>query len=169
MGNSRLSNLARILHLVSVLALFALPAIFGLVLYWVAIDPSLFPLPDDAADKPYFGASVMVGLLPLALLMWPLNQLRKLFASYRDGEILTEGSARLILAAGKGLAWVALLGIAVQPVQSALASYDGDGGQVAISIGTAEVGFLFVAGLLTLVGWAMAEAARQAEENRSFV
>ena len=40
---------------------------------------------------------------------------------------------------------------------------------ISVGIGHAEIGFLLVAGLLTVIGWAMTEAARQAEENRAFV
>ena len=38
-----------------------------------------------------------------------------------------------------------------------------------VGISHSDIGFLLLAGLLTVIGWAMSDAARAADENRAFV
>jgi hypothetical protein len=114
---------------------------------------------------------VAVGLLPAAVLFWALDLLRRLFRLYKSGEVLTENAAILIRQTGKAMLLLALLKIVVHPVQTLLLTWQSPPGSrmVSIAIGQAEIGFLLLAGLLTVIGWAMTEAARVAEENRSFI
>lgn len=172
MNDPRVTRLAGILHAVSLVFLVLIPVSVAGVVLLVALGTASFLVPEGvSATGLYLWAGVAVGFLPVLALLWVLDTLRTLFACYREGDVLTAQSAHLILRAGKGLIWLAALNVAVQPFASVLLSWQAPPGQreLAIGIGQAEIGFLFVAGLLTLIGWAMSEAARQADENKAFV
>lgn len=172
MNDQRITRLAGLLHGLTIAALIVIPifAVGFLVLLSAGFLTTI--LPDEIlATGVFLWAGIAVGFIPVLALLWVLNALRQLFERYRDGDVLTQPSAALILKAGKGLIWLAGLNIAVQPVTSVLLSWQAPPGQRALSvgIGQAEIGFVFAAGLLTLIGWALTEAARQADENKGFV
>ncbi|MGR3515275.1 MAG: hypothetical protein ACU0GG_21130 [Paracoccaceae bacterium] len=172
MHSEKMARLAGVLYVVTVLALVLIPLFVAVFLILMMAGVSMTILPNDVPSSGLFlWLGVAIGFVPLIALLWVLNALRHLFAQYRDGAVLTEASAQSVLQAGKGLIWVAVLNIAVQPVTSALLSWEAPSGQreVAVGFGMAEIGFLFAAGLLTLIGWALSDAARQAEENKGFV
>lgn len=172
MKEPKFVRLAAVLHVVSLVLLLLIPVFVLGMLGLVALGTAPFLVPDHvSATGLYLWAGMAVGFLPVLALLWVLDSLRALFARYRDGDVLTVQSARLILQAGKGLIWLAALKIAVQPVTSVLLSWQAPPGQreMSVQIGQAEIGFLLVAGLLTLIGWAMTEAARQADENKAFI
>lgn len=168
----KITRLAAVLHGVTVAALIVIPILVIGFLLLLSLGQSMsLALEDVPAQGVFLVAGVAVGFLPVLALLWVLDSLRQLFARYRDGEVLTGGSADLILRAGKGLLWLAGLSIAVQPLSTALLTWQAPPGERSISVGIsqAEVGFVFVAGLLTLIGYAMREAARQADENKGFI
>ena len=172
MNQSNLKHLATTLHAVTTICQIALPVIIVLVLVALAFDTHVFRLPEGSvASGPFLWLGVAVGLLPAAALFWALDLLRRLFRHYKDGDVLTESAAILIRQIGKAMLLLALLKFAIHPLQTILLTWQSPPGSrmVSIAIGQSEVGFLLLAGLLTMIGWAMTEAARIAEENRSFV
>ncbi len=172
MQHVKIRRLAGVLYGVSVAGLIVIPLVLLAVLVPLAVGVSIVPLAEGAASTGgLLWLGVAVNCLPALAFLWVLDTLRKLFAQYRDGAVLTHGAAALILKAGRGLLLVAGLNVLVQPVSSVLLSWQAAPGmrEVSVGIGSAEIGFLFAAGLLTLIGWAMTDAARQAEENRRFV
>ncbi len=172
MTNKRLNNLASLLHGATLACQIALPLILLGIVVALAMGTLPYPAPGPTAPTGVFlWAGVAIGLVPALALMWALDTLRRLFARYKAGDVLTEPSARLSRQTGKALLLLAVLKIAVQPLQSALLTWQSPPGSraIAISVGQAEIGFLLAAGLLTVIGWAMTEAARAADENRSFV
>ena len=172
MTESRLKSLAGLLYGATLACEIVLPIVVGVVAVAIGLGALQVPFASDTEPTGLFRwIGLAVGLLPAIALLLALDLLRRLFARYRDGDVLTEGSAVLIRQAGKALLAVAALKIAVQPVQSVLLTWQSTPGsrQVSIGIGQAEIGFLLTAGLLTVIGWAMTEAAQIAEENRAFV
>lgn len=112
-----------------------------------------------------------VGLVPVVAWLWTLNQMRRLFGSYRTGAILTDTSAATILGIGCGLLAIAVALLAVIPLQSVLLTWaNGAGGrslQVAVS---SEMWALCLSGgLMIVIGWAMQEASAIKSENAAFV
>lgn len=172
MNESRLKSLASLLYGATLACEIVLPIIVVAVAVAIGIGAMQIPFESETDPSGVFRwLGLAVGLLPIVALVWALDTLRRLFARYRDGDVLTEGSALLIRKAGKALLFVAGLKIIVQPIQSVLLTWQSAPGsrQLSIGIGQAEIGFLLTAGLLTVIGWAMTEAAQIAEENRSFV
>lgn len=172
MTESRLQNLAAWLYGATLACQIALPIILGLVFVALSMGVTFAPLPQGADPSgSLLWLGIAVGLLPAAALFWALDILRCLFARYRVGEVLTQGSADLIGRAGKAFLLIAVLNIIVHPIQTLLLTWQSPPGSrmISVSIGQAEIGFVLLAGLLTVIGLAMTEAARVAEENKSFV
>ncbi len=172
MTESRLRRLAGWLRGATLACQIALPLILGGVFVAFSLGLLVAPMPAGADPSGLFlwlGAAA--GLLPAIALMWALDLLRRLFARFQDGDVLTEGSAVLIRQAGKSLLILAALKIAAHPLQTLLLTWQSPPGSrmVSLEIGQAEIGFVLVAGLLTIIGWAMSEAARMADENKAFV
>ncbi|MFK7943475.1 MAG: DUF2975 domain-containing protein [Paracoccaceae bacterium] len=174
MQNARILKLARLLRNVALLGMIGLVAWFLIFLVFL-ITGSVVSSPDDPG-QPIFSLNVFLEVLvyvtSVACSIYALEQLRRLFSCYGQGEIISDTTALHIRNAGAGLFWSAVLEIARAPfvwfvtrVVSDSVSYAQIGG----GVGRAEIGFLFAAGVLTVIGLAMSEAARMAEENRAFV
>jgi hypothetical protein len=116
-------------------------------------------------------ASVIVGLFPMAVWVWTLDQMRRLFGCYKAGAVLTDQSAVYIQRIGMGFMGVALIEMILVPIQSVILTWANPAGERAVSVGLHSdmLGFLIAAGLMTVIGWAMREAARAAAENEAFV
>lgn len=172
-----MQRFARLFELVTVLSLIALPAAVAYRLVTVPPVPAnaaqLFP--EHRVAEAIGWAELIAALscsgIAICLLAWTLLTLRRLFAAFRRGEALTEPTARLVRRTGFGLFLLALAGVLLGLAHSLLLSISGPPGTrtLSLSIGSAELGFLIAGGVMTLVGWAMADAARIAEENRGFV
>lgn len=172
MTESKLRRLASLLHGTTLICQIGLPVIVALVFLALATGTTVAPLPaGSVASGLYLWLGLAVGLLPAVALFWALELLRRLFHQYEEGDVLTECAAILIRRIGKAMLLLAVLKIAVHLIQTLILTWQAPPGSRAISIafGQAEVGFLLLAGLLTVSGWAMTEAARIAEENRSFI
>lgn len=168
---------ARRLEVATTLALILLP--IAILAALILAPPSsrtiaeYFPgIPVAEGTRPVqIRAALAVGLVTAALLMWILDRMRRLFGLYRRGIVLTADCARLIRQIGTGLALVAAARILATPLQTVILTANAPPGQrqVALSLSSDAIGLLLAAGLITLIGWAMAEAARIDEENRGFV
>jgi ABC-type Fe3+ transport system permease subunit len=112
-----------------------------------------------------------LGALTLVPVLGTLVQMRRLFSRYRAGEVLTDACAAHIRATGLWLGALAVLQVAVHPLQTVALSFQAPAGQRQLSVAlTGEtLWLLLAAGLLAVIGHAMRLAARTAEENRSFV
>lgn len=120
---------------------------------------------------PYGALALSVGLITPVILLWTLNEMRKLFAAYARGAVFTDASARLIQRVGQGFLALAITPLFVQPVQSLLLSLGNPPGQRSISITIESDMILFAlsGGLIIVIGWAMRSATAIAAENRAFV
>jgi hypothetical protein len=100
-----------------------------------------------------------------------LVQMRGLFQRYRQGEILTDSCARHILRTGQWLMVTAVFALLLPTAQILLLTYDNPPGtrMVSVAISSDTIAVFFIAGLLTVIGWALRDAAQIADENASFV
>ncbi len=174
MTEQRLPRIAMGLQLLATCALVLLP----LAILWAIAVPSMamFQLPtfsevprSDWSLVTWIG--LMVGFLPAVFFWLAVNKMRSLFALYRLGDPLAPDAGPLIKSIGGNLMIGAILIIAVVPVQSLLMSLGNPVGQrsISISLNSSTIGFILVAGLLSLIGWSMSEATKIAAENREFV
>lgn len=171
---SHLPKVAAWLYGLSVASLILFPLLLGLGIFLPEMFGGPTGLPGVAATPPQTlpqWAATLIGLVPMAFVLLALDGMRRLFRLYRQADPLSPAAGPLIKAIGRNLLIAAILGIAVQPLVSLLSTLNNPVGQREISVGisTGEIGFVLVAGLLTLVGWSMTEASRIAEENRGFV
>ena len=170
-------RVAALLRLFTTLCLIGLPLVllvglakgsFGAEAI-VAAHPGLpaGTAPDEAAVVLYIGIEVIL-LCALGYVLW---QVRALFGGYACGDILTVESAGHITRAARGLLTLAALGVLTQPLQVLILTLGNAPGQrqISLALSDAEIGTVLAGGVLWVVGWALAEAARIAEENREFV
>ena len=178
-----MQNLARIARLSTALyrgTSLLLPLLPLLVLgygVWGGANPdwlkgAFAELPEGTALTGVKSSAVLaigaLALVPITLSLW---QMRGLFARYRRGEILSPACAGHIRRTGIALTVLALAQFLIRPLQILVLTADNPPGARMLAIGlSSEVLWLALAGgLLVLIGWVMAEAARAAEENAGFV
>ncbi|MEY1554162.1 hypothetical protein AB3Y40_00875 [Yoonia sp. R2331] len=176
MTNESIPRLAAVLAWLCLAAMVVLPVGIALALILMPVTAELLATTSGLPVAPEVStaqlwASVAVGLLPVAVLIWTFRQMQLLFAAFAKGAALTAGSAARIRRIGQGFLVLALVPLVVQPAQSVLLSWNAAPGarQVSIGLSSDMLGFAFVSGLLVLIGWAMGQAAHAAEENRAFV
>lgn len=113
----------------------------------------------------------LLGALPTLALLYVLGQMVGLFQRYAGGETLTDDCARHILHIGGGLLVAVALEMVCHPLQIMAASFANPPGErvLAITVEGGDLGQVLAGGLMIVIGWTVREAARVAEENRSFV
>jgi len=111
-------------------------------------------------------AVALVAVLPMVA---ALRAMARLFARYRDGEVLSPTNAETILQIGRALVLVALFTVLVPTLQTLILSWNAPQRTLAIGLDSGTLGFVMAAGLLTVIGWAMREAAAVKAENEGFV
>ena len=127
-------------------------------------DPNNWP-----AYLPFAGFAIT--LLPASVLIYGLDQLRRLFKLYARGEIFSPEAARRL----KRFAATVLAQFLLRPITGAalsilLTAHNPPGKRaLTISLGSPEFGALVLGGLILVIGWVMGESARIAEENKGFV
>jgi hypothetical protein len=168
---SRISELAYLLRIVAVLAIVVV-SFTPLVLIVFLIFGAAF-VSKEEVDVFTFDNSLryVFGLGSAGCSIYALDQLRRLFSCYVREEIISDRTAGHIQNAGFGLFLSAILTITMAPAVWLLSMLFSE--PVAYSstngFGLAEIGFLFAAGVLMSIGWAMSEAAKIADENKGFI
>lgn len=105
------------------------------------------------------------------IVLFGLWRLRRLFELYSVGQIFTVENARCL----SSFAWALVVFAATRPlfgaVLSVVLTWRNAPGQreLAISLGSNEVGVAFVGALLLIIAWVMREGCRLAEENAQIV
>lgn len=112
------------------------------------------------------GALGLVAVLPMVA---ALRAMARLFSQFREGVVLSAENALTILHIGRALVLVAIFTVLVPTLQTLILSWNAQQKTLAIGIDSGTLGFLMAAGLLTVIGWAMGEAARVKAENEGFV
>ena len=169
---SRLQSLATVLRHATLVLVVALLLKVGLTLLRTPMTPANFPqLAAPEATQTQLWLATLLGLMTLPVAVWILLRMRALFGQYAEGRVLSPEAATDLQHIGRGLAVLALLPLLIRPAQSVLLSWEAGPGarMLAVSVRDHDIWLLLAAGLVTLVGWAMAEAARIAEDNRGFV
>ena len=141
------------------------------------------PTPDIAADlypdfkilapppATAFWAANAIGLLGVLLIWWLIFRLKALFNAYRKGAALTHRCAELLRSCGHTLLAMAILKLLSHPALTLLLTMGNPEGQreLSIAINDSEIAFLLAAGLISLIGQAMQDAAKNAQEIKEFV
>jgi hypothetical protein len=168
-------RLSQTLYWVSLVLSVVLPLIALLFAARGINDPAslLERYPDIAPDAPVsrgqaglVAATVLVAVLPLIA---ALRAMARLFDRYRAGDVLSMDNADTILTIGRALTLVAAFTVLVPTLQILVLSWHAPQKMLAIGLDSGTLGFLIAAGLLTVIGWAMREAARVKAENEGFV
>ncbi|MFN4192711.1 MAG: DUF2975 domain-containing protein [Tabrizicola sp.] len=110
-----------------------------------------------------------VGILSVLPMVAALRGMARLFARYAEGVVLEADNAEIILRIGRALVVVALFAILVPAAQTLILGWNAADKVMALSLDGGTLGFLMAAGLLTVIGWALREAARIKTENEGFV
>jgi hypothetical protein len=111
-------------------------------------------------------AVALVAVLPMVA---ALRGMVRLFSRYREAKVLSPENAETILRIGRAMMLVALFTVLVPMLQTLILSWNAPQKTLAIGLDGGTLGFLMAAGLLTVIGWAMREAAAVKAENEGFV
>ena len=172
---SRLQRLSETLYWTTLALSVVLPLI---VLYYagkgVADPGSLLTqapvLPADlVVTRAQAGLVSAVAIASVLPMLAALRAMTRLFDRYRMGEVLSHANATTILTIGRALLAVAAFTIAVPTLHALILSWNAPQRVLSIALDSGTLGFAIAAGLLTVIGWAMAEAARIKAENEGFV
>jgi len=175
---SRVSRYARLLSFAT--TVFMIGLVLGVSYFFVDTDlgrdillrsaPTLGTSVDLASLSAGTIRSMMViGLMSTAVQLFILWWAKRLFDLYGAGEFLSPDCAEAIRAIGLGLLALPLVRFVQTPLWSILMTLDAEETSVSISVSSNGMGFLIGGALMLLIGWAMVEASRAAEENKGFV
>lgn len=114
---------------------------------------------------------LLVGCISVAVQLFVLWHMRCLFALYAEGEALSRSCATHISRVGFGLLIYPVAGVLYYMASSVLLTMGNAAGERELAIGFSsfEIAGALGGAMLILIGSAMQEASRQAEENRAFV
>ncbi len=115
------------------------------------------------------GLVAALGILSVLPMVAALRAMARLFGRYRDKDVLSVENANTILRIGRALILVAVFTVLVPTLQTLILSWNAPQQTLAFGLDGGTLGFLMAAGLLTVIGWAMGEAARVKAENEEFV
>lgn len=173
--DSRLPRLSEALYWTALALSAVLPLIVLLYAARGVMDPAslLARAPIVPAHTPVgrtqAGLVALVAVVSVLPLVAALRAMARLFDRYRTGEVLSEANADTILVIGRALVLVAVFTILVPTLQALILSWNAAQKTLQIGLDGGTLGFLMAAGLLTVIGWAMREAARVKAENEGFV
>jgi hypothetical protein len=125
--------------------------------------------PDTVISRLQAGLVAALALISVLPMVAALRGMARLFDRYRMGEVLSDANADTILSIGRALLLVAVFTVVVPTLQTLILSWKAAQRTLSIGLDGGTLGFLMAAGLLTVIGWAMREAARVKAENEGFV
>lgn len=171
----RLQTLSGILYWVALVLSVALPLV--VLLYagnWVTDPASLAGIsPDLPPETPVTtlqaGLVAGVALVSVLPMVAALRGMVRLFARYREADVLSVENAETILQIGRAMVLVALFTVITPTLRTLILSWNAPQKTLSIGLDSGTLGFLMAAGLLTVIGWAMREAAAVKAENAGFV
>lgn len=125
----------------------------------------------EAVNQTQLWLARLLGFIPLGIGLWLLVTMRALLGLYAQGQALSVDAAGDIRRIGLGLLALGVLPIVIRPVQAVLLSWNNPPGERMVSVffGSNDIGFVLGGAVMLMIGWAMAEAAEAAAENRAFV
>ncbi len=154
-------------------ALMALLPLF-LAAYWALLNElprsMLEPLP--VAPSGALGPGLrllgfLATMIPCGVLLYALWRLRRLFSLYMAGRIFGPENVACYRALGKTLMCWAGAAFVQTPLLSIIATLPNPPGTrlLMLGVGSGELGFLFLGGLVLVVSWVMDEGRRLDEEQ----
>lgn len=148
--------------------LMALSGYFNETYLRDAYDMVAFP---DTLSTPAWVTIYVVATGSIALTCAVLWNMRALLVLYATGDVLGAEAALRIRRIGNLLLALAIYGVVAHTLTVLALTWGNSPGERSLSIAFNNTDlFLFLAaGLMTVIGLAMAEAARIADENRAFV
>jgi hypothetical protein len=173
--HQRLRNLSGFLYWVALVLSVALPLLVLIHAGKAVTDPaSLLSRapglpPGSPVTSAQAGLVAAVALLSVLPMVAALRGMVRLFARYREGEVLSLENADTIQRIGRAMLLVALFTVLVPTLQTLILSWNAPQKKLSIGLDSGTLGFLMAAGLLTVIGWAMREAAAIKAENEGFV
>jgi signal transduction histidine kinase len=177
---ARIAKVSRIIATVCGILLVLFPVLIGsLTFFWqefLAIQHAARQMGVKADEISFLARLASLGamLVGSAPLLWGLWILRQLFLEYAAGAVFTQSAADLL----KRVAYALLALIIARPVGGALFSLalsidtvkaPGGQGHLAIMVGSTEVWLGLAGSMVLVIAWIMGEAAKLADENKSFV
>lgn len=171
---NRLHTLSGLLYWVALVLSVLLPIIVLIFAAQGVTDPaSLLSRSTVPAGTPVStsqaGLVAAVALISVLPMVAALRGMVRLFGAYRDGEVLSDTNAHTILRIGRNLLLVAVFTVLLPTLQTLILSWHATQKTLSIAIDGGTLGFLMASGLLTVIGYAMGEAARVKAENEGFV
>jgi len=174
----RLKLIAHISHWLATLAFFGL--ILLAICLFVVPDFTRSIIMDNMGDDltiaappslPIVYAVLLVGSITLAVQLFVVWHMRALFGLYAEGEALSRACAVHISKVGLGLLVFPLTAVLFDMAASVLLTMGNPVGEreLVLSFDSDEIAGALGGALLLLIGAAMKEATRQAEENRAFI
>ena len=125
--------------------------------------------PETPVTPGQAGLVAVIGILAVLPMVAALRSMARLFGRYRVGEVLSHANADFILRIGRNLLLVAVFTVLVPTLQTLILSWNAPQKTLSIGLDGGTLGFLMAAGVLTVIGWAMREAAAVKVENEGFV
>jgi hypothetical protein len=170
---NRLARLSNALYWTALVLSALLPLLVLLYAAKGVTDPaSLLPPtmpPETPITRQQAGLVAAIALVSVLPMVAALRAMARLFDRYRMGEVLSDANADAILSIGRALLLVGVLTVLVPTLQTLILSWNAPQRMLSIGLDGGTLGFLMAAGLLTVIGWAMREAARVKAENEGFV
>ncbi|MEL7180263.1 MAG: hypothetical protein AAFN63_10560 [Pseudomonadota bacterium] len=169
-----LSKRASLLGWLTIAGMILLPLAVIINLVMSPLTPATvqvdFAVSPDATQT-QLQIALALGLLKLVVLLFILNSMRKLFAAYAAGEVLTDHCALLIQRIGQGFLALAAATFLLRPLQMLVLTMANPPGQrsIAITLDSEIIFFALSGALIVIIGWAMREASDIATEHKSFV
>jgi hypothetical protein len=172
---TRLSRLSDMLYWTVLVLSAALPMLALFYAGMGVLDPASLlarapeVAPDTLVTRGQAGLVAAVTLVSVLPVVAALRAMARLFDRYRTGEVLSQDNADTILGIGRALILVAVFTILTPTVQTLILSWNAGQRTLKLALDGGTLGFLIAAGLLTVIGWAMREAALIKAENEGFV
>ncbi len=114
--------------------------------------------------------ALLCEIVPLAIAVWGLLALTRLFRLFASGEVFSAASLQALSQVAAALFWnVVAAFLAEAPISYFLTEASPAHRAISLTLGTGDVEVLFLAGVALVIARVMAEAARMADENASFV
>ncbi|MCV0398114.1 MAG: DUF2975 domain-containing protein [Rhizobiaceae bacterium] len=175
-GQRRLGRIRALSRLMAWLVLFTAAAlVVGILAYWWTTPSDLLRaqagltgpgLEIGAATRV---AGFAISMIPVGILIFGLVYARQCFLAFADGEIFSRRAVGRLRAFAIAVAASAALKPVAGAALSVLLSWNGEGGSVALRLGSDTLLTLIFAGLVAVIAWVMAEAVAISEENAQFV
>lgn len=116
-------------------------------------------------------AAFLLGHVPFVITLWGLWNTLRLFRSFSDGAVFTVEAGRRLRNAGLALGALPFAQVLLSGLGSALLTMNNPEGQrhIAITLQDSHLVIGVAGGLLVVIGWVMAEAARIADDHSQII